>query len=237
MEKPQIMEWEKKIVSPAEVMEKITPGANIFLGTGAAEPRTLVRHLMDSDAVNLQDLEFTQIVSLGDAITLRDLQSQKFRLKTFFSGWVAGEAFTQGRVDLIPSRFAKIPDLIESGRISIDIAFIQITPPDQTGFCSLGVAVDVAQLAMDQARLVVGEINPMTPRTFGDTFVPISNFDLLVHSTEEPICFPRWKKDKNFEQVAANLASVIEDGSCLGFSIGPLYETLCGHLSTKRNLG
>ncbi|MBW2249836.1 MAG: GNAT family N-acetyltransferase, partial [Deltaproteobacteria bacterium] len=151
--------WKDRIVSPETVIEKIKPGMSIFLGTGAAEPRTLVKKLMSSDSGNLQDLELIQIVSFGDAISLKKLRRQKYRLKTFFSGWVADEAITEGQVDLIPSRFAWIPKLIESGQISINVAFIQVTPPDKNGNCSLGVAVDVARQAMEQASLVVGEIN------------------------------------------------------------------------------
>ena len=99
------MPWENRVVTPQEALRHIEPGMKIFLGTGVAEPRTLVKHLMASDEPNLQDLELIQLVSLGDVITMKELQTQKFRLKTFFSGWVASEAITQGYIDMIPSRF------------------------------------------------------------------------------------------------------------------------------------
>lgn len=229
--------WKDRIVSPETVIEKIKPGMSIFLGTGAAEPRTLVKKLMSSDSGNLQDLELIQIVSFGDAISLKKLRRQKYRLKTFFSGWVADEAITEGQVDLIPSRFAWIPKLIESGQISINVAFIQVTPPDKNGNCSLGVAVDVARQAMEQASLVVGEINSGIPRTYGDTFIHISDFDLLVHSTQEPIYFDRWPVSAVFDKIATNVSSLIEDGTCIAFSIGPLFEALGRHLIHKRHLG
>ncbi|MCP4372573.1 MAG: GNAT family N-acetyltransferase [Deltaproteobacteria bacterium] len=229
--------WKDRIVSPETVIEKIKPGMSIFLGTGAAEPRTLVKNLMSSDSANLQDLELIQIVSFGDAISLKKLRRQKYRLKTFFSGWVAEEAITEGQVDLIPSRFAWIPKLIESGQISINVAFIQITPPDKNGNCSLGVAVDVARQAIDQASLVVGEVNSQIPRTYGDTFIHISDFNLLVNSTQEPIYFDRWPVSAVFEKIAANVTSLIEDGTCIAFSIGPLFEALGRHLIHKRHLG
>ncbi|MGI6398077.1 MAG: GNAT family N-acetyltransferase [Desulfomonilia bacterium] len=231
------MPWENRVVTPQEALRHIEPGMKIFLGTGVAEPRTLVKHLMASDEPNLQDLELIQLVSLGDVITMKELQTQKFRLKTFFSGWVASEAITQGYVDMIPSRFARIPALIESRMLPIDAAFIQITPPNEAGYCSLGMAVDTARYAMDQASLVIGEINRDVPFTFGDTFVQVSEFDFLVRSQDPPIYFKRWPVDEVFDQVGANVASVIEDGSCLSFSIGPLYEALARHLFQKRNLG
>lgn len=231
------MNWEEKIVPPQEAFAKIEPGMKIFVGTGVAEPRTLMKHLMASDAPNLQDLELIQLVSLGDVITMKELQTQKFRLKTFFSGWVASDAITQGYVDLIPSRFSRVPALIESRMLPIDVAFIQITPPNEAGYCSLGMAVDVARYAMEQASIVIGEISSQVPRTYGDTFVPLSEFDMLVRSDDTPIYFSRWPVDEVIDQVAANVASVIEDGSCLCFSIGPIYEALAKHLTQKSNLG
>jgi acyl-CoA hydrolase/GNAT superfamily N-acetyltransferase len=229
--------WRDRIGSPEKVMQQVEPGMRIFIGTGAAEPRTLVKFLMRTEPSRMQDLELIQLVSLGDAISLDALDSHRYRLKTFFSGWAASEAITAGRIDLIPSRFSEIPDLIASGRLLIDAAFVQVTPPDDSGYCSLGVAVDVARLAMDQADLVVGEMQADIPVTLGDTFVHASEFDYLVRSTEPPICFQRWPVDEVFDQVAAQVASVVEDGSCIAFSIGPLYEALGRHLTRKRHLG
>jgi acyl-CoA hydrolase len=229
--------WESVTVNPATVIEKIKPGMSIFLGTAVAEPRTMVRHLMNSDAKNLEDIELIQLVSVGDAVSLQTLHSRNFRLKTFFHGWVADEAIEEGRVDLIPSRFVKIPQLIESLLKPIDVAIVQITPPNEAGFCSLGIAVDVAREALEQASIRVGEINTQIPRTFGDTFVEAAEFDFLVRATDPPIYFDRWAIDDVWDQVAEHVASLIEDGSCLAFSIGPLYEALAKRLTNKRHLG
>lgn len=237
MDDKQYLKWEKRLVSPEMVFEKIRPGMRIFIGTGVAEPRTLVKHLMKNESGNLQDLELIQLVSMGEAVSLSEMSFSKFRLKTFFSGWIASEAITKGRVDLIPCRFYRIPQLIESGKVSIDAAFVQVTPPDEAGYCSLGVAVDVARQAMDQAYFVVGEINDQMPVTYGDTFVHISEFDLLVKSNEAPMYFCRWPEEEVFDKIAANVASVIDDGSCINFSIGPLFASLAKHLVHKRHLG
>ncbi|MBU1171475.1 MAG: GNAT family N-acetyltransferase [Proteobacteria bacterium] len=229
--------FEDMVVDPAEAIECIEPGMSIFIGTGVAEPRTLVKHLMDSHEPNLQDLELIQIISFGDAISLKELSSQKFRLKTFFSGWTADEAISSGRVDYIPSRYSEIPNLIESGLIPIDAAFLQVTPPNDAGYCSLGVAADVARQVMEKASIIIGEINPYIPQTFGDTYVPVSDFDYFVQSTEKPIYFGRWPADPVFDIIAQKVASVIEDGSCIVYSIGPLFEALSKTLSSKKDLG
>jgi len=209
----------------------------IFLGTGMAEPRTLVKHLMASNRANLQDLEMIQLVSLGDAVSIDERYSSKYRLKTFYSGWVASTAITAGRMDLIPSRFSRIPWLFRSGAVHIDVAFIQITPPDENGYASLGLGVDVTRYAMDKAALVVGEINEDIPRTLGDTFVHINDFNYLVQSTEPPIYMPRWPVPEYYEKIGARIAAIVDDGSCLCFSIGPVYEALACQLRHKKNLG
>lgn len=229
--------WQDKLVKPEAVLSRIEPGMSIFLGTGMAEPRTLVKHLMASREGNLQDLELIQLVSLGETIPLDERYSRKYRLRTFFSGWVASSAITEGHVDLVPSRFSRIPWLFKSGALRIDVAFVQITEPHETGYASLGIGLDVARDAMDHAALVVGEINDKVPWTLGDTLVHVKDFDLLVRSTEPPLTLPRWPVEDMYRRIAENISTVIAKGSCLAFSIGPLYEALSAALSGKRGLG
>jgi RimJ/RimL family protein N-acetyltransferase len=114
---------------------------------------------------------------------------------------------------------------------------VQISPPDEAGFSSLGVAVDIAKQAMEKASLVVGEINENVPRTMGDTFVHVNDFHYLIKATEPLIYFPRWPVDPIMDKVAANIATIVEDGSCLSFFAGSLYEALGKHLKYKKNLG
>ena len=238
MNKPSIAKsWEDAVVSPEEVLYKIKPGMTIFLGSGVAEPRTLMQALIDSGLSNTNDLELIQLTSHSDMLSLKKRDWQKHRLKTFFSTMVTTEAVVAGSVDLIPARISQIPRIIKSKRIPIDVALIQITPPNEAGYCSLGVAVDIAREAMQQASLVVGEINDRIPFTFGDTIVTISDFDLLVKSSQPPPYFKRWPVNSIIDQVAANIAQLIEDGDCLSFFTGSLGEALSRHLTRKRHLG
>ncbi len=233
----QTFSWKEKTVSPGDILKKIEPGMNIFIGTGSAEPRTLVNCLMHAKGFGLEDLTLIQLISFGDAISYKALQSKRYRLKTFFSGWVSAQAIEAGHVDLIPSRFSAIPTLMKDGQIPIDVAFIQITPPNSAGYCSLGVGVDVARMAMENADLVVGEINLNTPFTLGDTFVPFDAFDMVIESIDQPFYFPRFTIAPVFDKVAANVASVIDNGSCLAFSFGPIFEALPKYLADKKDLG
>ncbi|MDO9559820.1 MAG: GNAT family N-acetyltransferase [Syntrophales bacterium] len=237
MAETKAVSWKKKIVSPEDVLARVEPGMSIFVGTGMAEPRTLVKHLMASDQLNLQDLEMIQLISLGDTPSIDARYSKKYRLKTFYSGWIADAAIREGRVDLIPSRFSRIPWLFKSGAIRIDMAFIQITPFDESGYASLGVGVDVARHAMEHATVVVGEINEQVPLTLGDTLVRAEEFDCLVMATEPPIYLERWPVNEVYDKLASHVASVVTDGSCISFSIGPLYDALALHLNRKKHLG
>jgi acyl-CoA hydrolase/GNAT superfamily N-acetyltransferase len=228
--------WKQKIVSPEEMLEKIEPGMSIFLGTGMAEPRTLVKHLMESPQTNLQDLELIQLVSLGDAVAIDERYVRKFRLKTFFAGWIASDAISEGRVDLIPSRFSRVPWLFKTGAINIDVAFIQVTPPDDNGHAYL-VGASVERQAMEMAKIVVGEINAGIPRTMGDTLVHMDDFHYLVEAAEPPLYVGRWPLQDVYLKIAANVASIVKDGSCISYGLGPLYEALARTLASKKNLG
>jgi acyl-CoA hydrolase len=229
--------WAEKIVSPEVVLSRIRPGMSIFVGTGVAEPRTLIRHLMESDQKNLADLDIIQLLSLGDVIPPDERYAEKYRLKTFFSVTRGHTAIKSGRVDGIPCKMSQVPHLLRNDLLKIDAAFVQVTPPDSRGFCSLGVSADVAKYAIEKASLVVGEINEQTPYTYGDTLIHVDDFHHLVRATEAPLYVQRWPVDEVFDRVAENVASIIEDGSCLAFFLGPIYEALVKYLSPKRDLG
>ncbi|MCX5828210.1 MAG: GNAT family N-acetyltransferase [Deltaproteobacteria bacterium] len=230
-------EWTNKIVDPEVVLSKIKPGMSIFVGTGVAEPRTLIKHLMESELSNLKDLEIIQLLSIGDAIPPDERYADKYRLKTFFSMTKGYNAITAGQIDWIPCVLSQIPHLFSTDAVKVDAAFVQITPPDRRGLCSLGVSVDVAKPAIERANLVVGEINEQVPYTFGDTFVHIKDFHYLIKATEPLFYISRWPFDETFNRVAEYTASVIENGSCLSFFLGPLYEALVKHLYGKKDLG
>ena len=229
--------WQDKLVSPEKVLQHIKPGMTIFLGSGLAEPRTLMKSLIESGLPDMNDLEFIQLTNYSGFLSLSDMSYGKYRLKTFFSSWVSSEAVVSDSVDLIPARISQLPKIIKSNRIPIDVAFIQISPPDEAGYCSLGVAVDIAREAMERAKLVVAEINTKIPFTFGDTIVSISDFDLVVKSTEPPTYYKPRPVRPVIDLVAANIAQLIKDDDCISFLVGPLFEALGRHLDQKKNLG
>ena len=230
-------DWESLIVSPDKAFGKIEPGMSVFVGTGISEPRSLVRYLLETRQGNIADLELIQLVSFGEAITPEQIAANKFRLKTFYPDRYAMNLLAEGKVDYIPCRFSEIPHLIKSGRIPVHAALIQVTPPNRAGYCNLGPTVDAARYAMDQADIVIGEINESVPYAGGDTFVPVSDFDYLVKSAYERSYFLRWPVTEIYDKIAANVSGLIDSGSCIGASVGPLYEALQPYLARKSNLG
>jgi len=130
MSKRMLSNWKDRIVAPEKALSAIKPGMSIFVGTGMAEPRTLVRHLQAASGSNIQDLQIVQLMSLDSSFTGDNCLSDKYRVKTFHSGCTDCLAIAAGQVDFIPSHFSRIPSLFESGAIQTDAAFIQISPPD-----------------------------------------------------------------------------------------------------------
>jgi len=232
------MNWKDITVSPQEALKSIRPGMTIFLGSGLAEPGTLLNTLMQSDRSNTKDIELIQLNSHSDILSFKNLDFQNYRLRTFISGWVASEIAEAGNIDLVPARYSQIPSIFRSKQIPIDAAFIQITPPDASGFCSLGTSVDVAREVMEQASLVIGEINENAPFTFGDTIVSINDFDMLVKSDQPTFAFKPWPVDKITDQVAANMALLINNGDCICFHTPTaVFERVCKYLEERRHLG
>ncbi len=225
------------IVTPEAVFHKIRPGERIFISSGMAEPQTLVKYLMSIAAGKLDDIELVQIFSLSNSLSAQTISTKPFSLKTFCSRQSTEDTIVGGCVDLIPSRLTAVAELIRSGQVQIDVAFVQVTPPNEAGYCSLGVAVDVAREAMEAAALKVGEINPNIPYTFGDTYVAVDEFDMLVESHQQPLYFQRELVTDIHQKVAGHVASLIGNESCLAFSTDPLFEALVEILAHKRHLG
>src|SRR5512135_1088833 len=182
-----------KISSPEEAIRTIPPGRRILIGSGAGEPGRLVEALVEHGA-HLRGNEIVHLMTPGKAPYVAPGLEQRFRHMAFFIGANVRAAVQEGRADFLPVFLSEIPTLITSGRVRIDVALIQVSPPDRHGFVSLGVSVDVVRAAVESAELVLAEVNPRMPRTHGDSFVHVSRLDRLVevdaplleHTVEEP---------------------------------------------------
>jgi len=191
-----------KLVSAEQAISNIRKGSRVFIGTGCGEPQHLIRAMVAD--MNMQDIMVYQMMSftLADYIA-DDIFRRRFSLKLFFISRSMREAAFRGWIDYIPAYLSQIPRLFASHRIGLDVALIQVSPPDKYGYCSLGVSVDITRAGMENARLVIAQVNANMPRTWGDSFVHLDEIDYLVAQDEPIVEMPH--RDYNPEIMGTNL--------------------------------
>ncbi len=226
----------QKLSTAEEAVRLIRPGRRILIGSGAAEPSSLVEAMV-SHGEHLADNEIVHLLTLGPApYVRRDLQ-QRFRHTAFFIGPNVREAILDGRADYLPVFLHEIPALIRSRRVRIDVALVQVSPPDAHGYASLGVSVDVVRAAVDCADLVLAEVNPRMPRTLGDSFLHVSRIARLI-----PVDAPLPERlpgtpDEVAKAIGHNVATLIPDGATLQTGIGEIPDAVLASLANRRDLG
>lgn len=232
--------WEerfaRKLASVKEAIALIKPGRRILIGSGAAEPLSLVEGLV-AHGNHLADNEIVHLLTLGPAPYVSAELARRFRHAAFFIGPNVRDAVQEGRADFIPVFLSEIPELIRNRRVRVDVALIQTSLPDVHGYVSLGVSVDIVRAAVDTADLVLAEVNPAMPRTHGDAFLPVSKIDRLV-PVETPLL--ELAEDPPGEIEAAigrHVASLVPSGATIQIGIGSIPEAVLQSLSDRVDLG
>ena len=170
-----------KATTKEEAVEHIQSGDNIFIHGGAATPSVLVQALCDrAKEDKLKDIKLNHIHLEGPAPFYDPSFEGIFRGNSMFIGSNARKAVNEGRADFTPIFLSEIPLLYRLKKIPLDVALIHVTPPDKHGYCSLGVTVCEARAAIEQAKVVIAQVNPKMPRTFGDAFVHISDINSFI---------------------------------------------------------
>lgn len=229
--------WSEKLVPANVAIGHIRPGNRVFIGSACGEPQELVRALVESTAV-ADDTEVLNVLTMGVAPYTDPKYSNRFRANAFFIGNSVREAVGQMRADYTPVFFSQIPEMFRSRRLPIDIALIMVTPPDEHGFCSLGVSVDMTQAAAHNARLVVAQVNSHQPRTLGDSFIHVRDIDYLVECNEPLLEWPVIDEpDEVTRQIAENVARLVSDGDTLQLGIGHLPDAVLSSLDDRIDLG
>ncbi|MBI5395219.1 MAG: GNAT family N-acetyltransferase [Verrucomicrobia bacterium] len=233
-------QWKEKykslLASPAEAVRKIRPGQRIFVGTGCGEPLELVSALTKR-AHDLSDTEIVHLLTFGEAPYAHKEMTQYFRINSFFIAENVRGVIQEGLGDYTPVFLSDIPRLFNSGRLPLDVALIQVTPPDENGICSLGVSVDIVKSAADNAALVIAQVNPRMPRTLGDTHIHVLDIDVLVPSDQPILEIPPTEIAEETQQIAEYVASLVDDGATLELGIGRIPHALLSFLSGKKDLG
>ncbi len=234
-------DWHKlcpgKLVPAAQAVTSIKRGNRVFIGSACGEPQALVHAMVEAGA-GMHDTEVVQILTLGVAPYTDPKYSANFRANAFFIGSSVRGAVNQARADYTPVFLSQVPALFRSGQSEIDVALIMVSPPDEHGFVSLGVSVDITRAAAESAKIVIAQVNRHMPRTNGESFLHVSQIDWLVEHDEPLLEWPVVAEpDDVIKQVAANVARLIPDGSTIQAGIGRIPDAVLGALTEKHDLG
>jgi acyl-CoA hydrolase/GNAT superfamily N-acetyltransferase len=227
----------QKVVTAAQAVSKIKSGSRVFIGTGCGEPQHLIRTMVNATA--LEDIRVYQMLSSTLSQFVNDKSFlRRFSLKLFFISVAMRQAAFDGKIDYIPAYLSQIPQLFKSQRIGLDVALIQVSPPDKFGFCSLGVSVDISRAGMDYAKLVIAQVNPRMPRTWGDSFVHIDEIDYFVIHEESLVeAVPGSKDDEVARRIGHYVSQLVDDGATLQIGFGHLPYAILQYLTDKKDLG
>jgi len=228
-------EYKKKLQTADEALRCVRSGTRVYIQPGCAEPEALVEALMRR-APELYDVEIVHMMTMGCAPYVAPEMAGHFRHNAMFIGGNVREAINDGRADYTPIYLSEIEALFESGAMPIDVALIEVSPPDSHGFCSFGVGVDTTLTAAKCARYVVAQVNDYMPRTYGDSFIHISDIDAVVESSR-PLC--ELKKPAVTDMhvaIARNVAGLIEDGAVLQTGVGGIPDAVLPFLGDRKDM-
>jgi acyl-CoA hydrolase/GNAT superfamily N-acetyltransferase len=225
-----------KIVTAEEAIRGILPGRRILIGSGAAEPVSLVKAMVEQGS-HLADNEVVHLLTLGPAPYVEPAHAARFRHIAFFIGSNVRAAVQEGRADFMPVFLSEIPELIRSRRVRVDVALLQVSPPDVHGYVSLGVSVDIVRSAVESASLVIAEVNLRMPRTHGDSFFHVSRFDKLVPVDAPLLEHQAEPLDEVAREIGRHIARLIPDGATLQTGIGKIPDAVMAQLGGHKDLG
>lgn len=224
-------------ITGEEAVSIIKPGQRVFVHGGAATPHFLLEKLAER-ASTLWNIEIVSISLQGDAVIANKKYKDNFRINSLFVSQNIREAVNEGRGDYVPIFLSEIPILFRRGILPLDVAMVQVSPPDKHGFCSLGVSVDIAATAVKTAKFVIAQVNPRMPRTLGDGLVHVSEFYGMVEAEQElPEVASKHSNAEIALRIGAHCAELIEDGATLQMGIGDVPDAVLASLKNHKALG
>ncbi len=239
MNAPGSLPWDQryseKVTNAEDAVSCVQAGQRVFIGSGAAEPQTLVEAL--SAASGIRDTEIVHILTLGVATYAEPKFGDQFRHNAYFIGHNVREAVAEGRADYTPIFLSEIPALFREGRVVIDVALIEVSPPDEHGYCSYGVSTDIVKSAAESAKIVIAEVNAQMPRALGDCFIHVRDIDTLVPSDRPILEAPQGEPDELASRIGRHIANLIVDGATLQLGIGTIPDSVLHYLDDLKDLG
>jgi 4-hydroxybutyrate CoA-transferase len=227
--------WSSRAISPVDAVAPIRSGTNVFIHGAAATPTPLVEAL--AARRDLEGVRLWHLHTNGPAPFAEPGREKEFRSISLFTGAPLRAAVKEGRADFVPIFLSDIPDLFLSGQVKLDVAFLQLSPPDHNGLCSLGTSCDAAKAAFETAKLVIAEINERMPRTHGNNVVPFSRVDAFI-ATNRPLHGHHVESESPVEaRIGEIIADLVENGSTLQMGIGGIPDAALSRMKNKRDLG
>jgi acyl-CoA hydrolase/RimJ/RimL family protein N-acetyltransferase len=233
-------QYPEKFVSEDKIFSHIHRGDRIFIGTGCSEPQYLVNALIkyvQSHPKALIDAEIVHVWTLGVAPYTDTKFQRNFRHNSFFVGNHTRKAVNQGLADYTPIFLSQVPDLFMKGLIPIDVALIQTSLPDQHGYVSLGISVDIVKSAVEKADLVIAQINAQMPRIHGDGFLHLEEIDYIIPFDEPLLEYIPDTDDLIAGEIGKYVSNLIKDGDTIQVGYGSIPNAILYHLSHKKDLG
>jgi 4-hydroxybutyrate CoA-transferase len=223
-------------VSAAEAVKQIQSGDRVYIHSVAAAPQALIQAMV-ARASELRKVEIIHLHTEGEAPYAQEKYQKSFQLNSLFVGPNVREATQQGFADYIPIFLSEVPNLFRRNILPLDVALVQITPPDKHGYCSLGPSVEATKSAIENAKLVIAQVNDQMPYVYGDGLMHLKNFDFLVEQSAplpEPHSRPCGEQSRLIGQ---HIAGLVEDGATLQMGIGAIPDAVLASLGNHKGLG
>jgi acyl-CoA hydrolase len=223
-------------ISAEEALKAIRPNQRVFVHGGAATPHHLLNKLSER-ASELWNIEIISISLQGDIVIAAPKYKDSFRINSLFVSQNVREAVNDGRGDYVPVFLSEIPNLFKRGILPIDVALIQVSPPDKHGFCSLGTSVDIAVSAVRNAQYVIAQVNPRMPRTLGDGIIKGTDFDAVVYAEQELPDVRSEKPNAIAARIASHVSELVDNGATIQTGIGTIPDAVLASLANHKELG
>lgn len=234
------MDWKeiynKKQTTAEEAVKAVSSGQRVVIGHACGEPQSLV-DAMVNQAARLENVEIVHMVAMGKAKYCQPGMEKHFTHNALFVGGSTRKAVNEGRAVYTPCFFSEIPRLFRNGSLPVDAALIQVSKPDEHGYCSFGVSVDYTRPAALAAKTVIALVNDQMPRTLGDCFIHVSELDYIVEASVPLIELPKPEISEVEEKIGYHVAQLVEDGSTLQLGIGSIPDAVLLFLQDKKDLG
>src|SRR5437868_3594882 len=229
-------EYKQKLRSADEALRCVQSNMRVYIHPGCAEPEVLVKALVRRGP-EVRDVEIVHLMTLGESGYIAPDMAGHFRHNAMFIGGNVRQAVNDGRADYTPVFLSEVEGLFENGEMPIDVALIQVSPPDAHGFCSFGVGVDTTLTAARCARKAIAQVNDQMPRTYGDSFIHVSQIDAFVEVSRSLCQLPQPEITDLHRAIARNVAGLIDDGSVLQLGIGGIPDAVLPYLMDRKDLG